>query len=698
VNDSIVNALTGFLPHLVPETILGVAACVLFLGGTWQASRRLWGSVALIALALAALALGYSYFGAPGAPVRERIAESRADLLRTRQRAAELQQTHDKLRQSVAALEKSLTSAKLPAAARNAVQARLTEIKGSLAQLDAQRSRNDAEQRNAAERLKKDIDKVLASPLGATTVEDARDYLAHMREYAKQLPAPERGSLEGDLRAREKDLQAVVYASPILPTRLALLLKLIAIVGGAVLVLFSFNEMPADQAAEYHACVLLTVAGVCLVGMANELVTLFLALELTSIPTYVLLYLPRVDAKAQEAALKYFLLSIFSSALLLFGFSYLYGVAGTTNIPAITEGLTRARTELADAADGQRTAAAWQGLTLVALVMVVAALGFRITAVPFHFYAPDVYQGTTTGAAAFLAFVPKVAGFAALLRVLGFVPAALAAGTGDAPRDVGLALGEQVPWLFWIMAAVTMSLGNLLALLQNNVKRILAYSSVAHAGYMLIGLAAAPRLGDAAGGSVGGVEAVLFYLVAYGAMTVGAFAVLHYLSTPERPVETVDDLAGVARSRPGVALLMVLFLFSLIGIPLTAGFAGKFLLFFDAVGLSGAPEVADPTNLDRQQSVELYRLFVALAVLGMINAAVGAWYYLRIAGVMFLGEPIRPLRPATAPPVMAAIWACAALTLFFGVYPTPLLRAVRDAVPHRAAVPAAGTARLGDVP
>jgi NADH-quinone oxidoreductase subunit N len=307
--------------------------------------------------------------------------------------------------------------------------------------------------------------------------------------------------------------------------------------------------------------------------------------------------------------------------------------------------------------------------------MVVAGLGFRITAVPFHFYAPDVYQGTTTGMAALLAFVPKVAGFAALLRVLGFLPAYL----GGAPG----AMGEQVPVLLWIMAAVTMSLGNILALLQDNVKRLLAYSSVAHAGYMLIGLAVAPRLAGAPGEAVGGVEALLFYLIAYGAMTVGAFAVLHYLSTPERPVESVDDLAGLGKSHPGVALLMVLFLFSLIGIPLTGGFMGKFLLFFDAMGLSSsAPGLSDAARTQLAEQARLYRL---LALIGAVNAAIGAWYYLRIASVMYLREGIEPLPRAKPAPVLGAIWACALLTLALGIYPTPVVRAVQEAVPHRQA-------------
>src|SRR5205823_5193167 len=192
-------------------------------------------------------------------------------------------------------------------------------------------------------------------------------------------------------------------------------------------------------AGELRACLLLIAGGTSLTGFANELITLFLALELISIPTYVLLYLPRTDRPAQEAAMKYFLLSIFSSAFLLFGFSYLYGLGGTTNLSGLLETLT------AGGDDGL------PGLASVALVMVVAGLGFRITAVPFHFYAPDVYQGTSTVAAAILAFVPKAAGFAALARVLGFI--------WPGHPSAGLALGVQVPMFFYILAAVTMSLG-----------------------------------------------------------------------------------------------------------------------------------------------------------------------------------------------------------------------------------------------
>lgn len=366
--------------------------------------------------------------------------------------------------------------------------------------------------------------------------------------------------------------------------------------------------------------------------------------------------------------MKYFLLSIFSSALMLFGFSYLYGLSGTTNIPALVRALGTVESGPLPAA------------TLIALVMVVAGLGFRIAAVPFHFYAPDVYQGTTPGAAALLAYVPKVAGFVALVRVLGFAPQVelLRALALAKPTVVpGLLLGPQVSTLFWILAAVTMTLGNVLALLQDNLKRLLAYSSVAHAGYMLIGLAAAPYLRGV--DAPGGVESVLFYLASYGAMTIGTFAVISYLNTPQRPIETVDDLAGLSRNRPLVALLMMVFLFSLIGIPATGGFAGKFLLFWGAMSVPGVPGAPD--------TLEQAKLFRILALIGVINAAIGAWYYLRIVAVMYLRTPLRPAEGRGRPAALTAILVCAVLTIALGVPPLlgTLVGTAREAVPQERA-------------
>ncbi len=549
MNPNLITALTGFFPYLIPEMILGAAACVLFIGGTIRAHRHLWGGVALASLIVAGLVL-------------------------------------------------------------------------------------------------------MLNPLPHFESASAAD--------------------------------AVRYASPVLLDRLALLLRAVSIIGGIILVLVCWDATPENRAADYHACLLLMVAGMGLSAAANELITLFLALELTSIPTYLILYFGKstrpeeaIDAPAQEAAMKYFLLSIFSSALTLFGFSYLYGLAGTTNLPGLADAFRRANQLVVPMENAAPSPL--MGMGMIALVMVVAGLGFRLTAVPFHFYAPDVYQGTTTANAAVLAFVPKVAGFAALVRVLGFVLPSVSQEVFAATAAQPI-LSDQLPVLLWIIAAVTMTLGNILGLLQDNLRRLLAYSSVAHAGYMLIGLAVAPTLLGTSGAMVDGVDAMFFYLVAYGAMTIGAFGVLHYLDTTGQRAATMDDLAGLSRTRPGMALLMILFLFSLIGIPLTAGFMGKFLLF------AGALDV--PANPDLAASLEQRKLFITLAVIAAINAAIGGWYYLRIAAVMYLREPspfvdnVSDKRERSWP-VLVAVWLCALLTLGIGVYPASLKQAVQAAVPRQ---------------
>lgn len=523
MNPEIHAALTGIFQLIVPEMILAGAACVLFLGSTFRASRVLWGATALAALFAAAIALWFTPM--PGS----------ADSVQPFRWLVEIWQ-------------------------------RLGNSQATLPQ----------------------------STNGMPTI----------------------------------------FASALAIDRLAILTKAIALISGLVFVLLSWNQIPDGFAGEYYGCLVLIVAGVCLTGSANELVTLFLALELISIPTYVMMYLPRGDKAAQEAAMKYFLLSVMSSAFVLFGSSYLYGLVGTTNLSLLFE-------TLRTSASGDLPLVA-----MVAMVMILAGLGFRITAVPFHFYAPDVYQGTATPIAAMLAYIPKVAGFVALLRLLGMVNAGQA--------DTGLALGDQVPMVLWILAAVTMTLGNVLALLQDNLKRMLAYSSVAHAGYMLVGLAVTPILFN--DDLPGGVDAVLFYLIAYGAMTVGAFAILIHLSTRERPIEHIEDLAGLSRSHPVLALLMGLFLLSLIGIPLTGGFVGKLLLFMGAM-------------MPNPQSYPM--MFRILALIGMLNAAIGAWYYLRILAIVYLRNPIKPLPPARAATGWIAIVLCGVVTLVLGIYPRP---------------------------
>jgi NADH-quinone oxidoreductase subunit N len=393
----------------------------------------------------------------------------------------------------------------------------------------------------------------------------------------------------------------------------------------------SWNGVPAQRGAEHHACLLLLTAGLNLVGLANDLIGLFLALELISIPTYALLYTYRTDARAQEASLKYFLLSIFSSALLLYGFSLLYGVSGATNFNQISKVLMEVDLK------------SWQLVLITSLVMIIAGLSFRITAAPFHFYAPDVYQGTDTFSASLLSFVPKLAGFWALyLLAIDVILSNLNQG-GKERLEAVMPLIGGFSFLCWIMAIVSMFLGNLMALLQENLRRMMAYSGVAHAGYMLIALGVGDR----------GTQALWFYLVIYGLMTLGVFAGLLYLGTRDRPVEHVDDLSGLARSHPMIALLLAICLFSLTGMPATAGFFAKFNLFLAAWG-SG-----------------LYH-YQLIAVLLAVNAAIAAWYYLRIVGVMYLRQPIKPLAPEPNAPGLAGLVICSLLCVLLFLAPSTL--------------------------
>jgi NADH-quinone oxidoreductase subunit N len=406
---------------------------------------------------------------------------------------------------------------------------------------------------------------------------------------------------------------------------LAAIGKILAVITGIAFVLLS-EGMAADEAApEYFASLLLVVAGSMLAVGSNELILLFLGLELISIPTYVLLYLSKHDAAAQEAAAKYFFLSVFSSALFLYGVSLVYGAAGTTNLASITHFAGHLEEPIPP-------------VLLVALALIMAGLSFKIAAVPFHFYAPDVYQGTTNTLAAVLAWVPKAAGVFAILRLITFALPTMS---------------DSTAWIAWVLAVVTMTTGNVLGLLQNNLRRLFAYSSIAHAGYMLIAIGV-----GAGGGSrylgVTGSSSLVFYVVAYGAMTIGAFSVIVYLSHSNRMVETVDDLAGLGKTNPGLALAMAVFLFSLTGIPLTAGFWGKLAIFSSALA-SGDTR------------------YVWVAVIGVINAAISSYYYLRIIGVMYMQESYMPAVKVRGYAALVVVYACLFATLAIGFVPGPVM-------------------------
>ena len=343
---------------------------------------------------------------------------------------------------------------------------------------------------------------------------------------------------------------------------------------------------------EFYGLFLFSIAGLLLVSAANDLIVLFLALELVSIPTYVMVSVSRPVPVAQEAGVKYFFLGALSVALMLFGFSYLYGTTGEISFPALSNKLRAAATVNGGALP------AWETL---AVLLVIVGFAFKMAAFPLHFYAGDVYEGAATPVTAFLAFVPKTSGFVALIKLLFIL---------GGPR---FDLPPKIVALLWVLAALTMTIGNVLALLQNNVKRVLAYSSIAHSGYMLVGIVALAKTNA----PMDALHGVLFYLAAYGLMNAGAFGVLMLLPSRDNAddaAETYEDLAGQGRRHVGLGLAMAVSCFSLIGLPLTVGFFGKLFLIRPALQAG----------------------LIWLVIVTMINAAISAAYYLRIVATLFL--------------------------------------------------------------
>jgi NADH-quinone oxidoreductase subunit N len=452
------------------------------------------------------------------------------------------------------------------------------------------------------------------------------------------------------------------FAGAIAVDALGYTLRWLILLLGGVFVLALARPAAAGQAPEVTGSLLLAIAGGMMVSASGDLVLLFVALETISIPTYVLLYVGRKDSASQESAAKYFFLSILSSAVTLYGFCFLYGVTGSTHLADIARALQN--TSLTAVAD-------WGPLPDLALVLIFAGLAFKIAAAPFHFYAPDVYQGTTHENAMLLAVLPKVAGIAALIRVTSLAMP-LAAGTG---------------WrIALFLAVVTMTVGNLTALWQKNLRRLLAYSSIAHAGYLLIGVAAgiAATLGPQGSRPEDGLGAAVFYLVVYGFSTAGAFAALAYLGSRERQIDTVDELAGLGRTKPFSAAALSVFMFSLAGVPPLAGFWGKLALFLSALDVRSSPGL----GASRQT------WFIVLAVIGALNAAVAATYYLRVVAAMYFLPPAKEPRAEGGGAVRTAGGLCLVAVLVIGLLLGPrLIEVTREAVQTSAPVPAAKPAQ-----
>jgi len=432
---------------------------------------------------------------------------------------------------------------------------------------------------------------------------------------------------------------------------------------------------------------LVMLAGLSLVGVAGDLVLLFAGLELVSIPTYILLGLKRTDARGQEAALKYFYLSLIASAVFLYGAATLYGIAGTTSLAGIAAALQSSD----EGISGMATI-----LLPVALGMAVVGTAFRLAAVPMHFYAPDVYEGTGPANAALLSTLPKLAGVVVLGRLL-----ALGITAAPAAANIGPAAQAHLD-LFWqlaaVLAAVTMTVGNVMALWQKNLRRLLACSSIAHAGYLLVGVAVAAAaaatqagrpLGDMAGPAagwtlgLGGMTAALFYLATYVVPTIGIFGAVAYLGhrwpewtsgsgprPPREEIATVDDLDGLSGTNPVAAFAIALFTLSLAGIPPLPGFWGKLTLAASALEVDWTAPV---TTGSRRA------WFVSLAVILALNAAIAAAYYLRIIAAMYFKSTKRGVQADGGLAGGLAMLACLVLVLFLTIQPRGLLAAATRA-------------------
>jgi NADH-quinone oxidoreductase subunit N len=395
-------------------------------------------------------------------------------------------------------------------------------------------------------------------------------------------------------------------------------------------------------AGEFHSLLMFATAGMMFMASAGDLVMVFLGLEILSIATYVMCGFRRTDVRSNESSMKYFILGSFSSAFLLYGIALTYGatstaagLAGTTNIGEIARRLPDAQ---------------YPSLLFAGAAMMLVGFGFKIATAPFHVWTPDVYEGAPTPVTAFMAAGPKAAGFASFLRVFLFAFPFVVATAG---------VGSQVhaAWLgaLLVLAVLTMTIGNVVAIAQNNVKRMLAYSSIAHAGYALVGFIAAGAAPDTEQRNAA-IAAVIFYLLTYAVMNLGAFAVVQLIARASDRRTEVEDYNGIGFQSPWLAFCLSLFLLSLLGMPLTAGFIGKVMVFRSA--------------LDQG--------YYMLVVIGVLNTAVSAYYYLRLIIVMFFRERTTAW---TAPRIPASITVALVITilgvLYLGLFPGRILNALQ---------------------
>jgi len=393
--------------------------------------------------------------------------------------------------------------------------------------------------------------------------------------------------------------------------------RVLVIIVGILTIFPSYRFLARQDAetSEYHALLLFSIAGQCLMAASNDLIMVFIGLEISSIASYVLAGYLRDDKRANEAALKYFLLGSFATGFFLYGVAWIYGLTRSVNL-SVVRGVFQ----------HQPVDSTFVG---IAAALMFVGLAFKVSAAPFQIWAPDVYQGAPTPVSAFLSAGPKAAAFAIFLRIFmtAFEP-----------------IGDKWQPLVWTAALASMCIGNFAAILQTNIKRMLAYSSIAHAGYVLVALAARSEIG---------IAATMFYLAGYAFMNVGAFTAVSVLTGKGERYQNIGDFKGMGRKQPLAAAMFTIFLLSLIGVPLTGGFFGKFYIFKAA--------------LDSH--------LIWLTVLGLLNSAVGAYYYLRILVVMYMYEPGEAADAAEplAPSLAFALILPALGTLALGIFPSWVL-------------------------
>lgn len=396
----------------------------------------------------------------------------------------------------------------------------------------------------------------------------------------------------------------------------------------SVLLASSYLRTRNIDHGEYYVLLLFSIAGAMLMAAANDLIVLFLGLEVLSFALYVMAGFARTEEKSEESSIKYFLLGAFASAFLLYGIALLYGATQSTNLAAISDAVTLIKTSHQSSP-----------MLLAGIAMILVGLGFKAAVVPFHQWTPDVYEGAPTSVTAYMAGAAKIGAFAAIIRVFtALIPV-------------------QAAWLpaLSVLAILTMVFGNLLAIQQTNVKRMLAYSSIAHAGYILVAVAAMAHRGASAAGEVAfrqGVSGAVFYLFAYVFMTLGSFGVLVYLSSRNKDVQQLSDLRGLARRHPVAAYTMLFFMLSLGGIPPTMGFMGKWQIFLAAL-----------------QANE-----ITLAIVMALTSVLAVYYYLKIVWMMCFDEPRdQPFQSSSGQaPAAATVFVAAAATVLFGLAPFAL--------------------------